>query len=227
MNIITIPITLLRVQYKIVRFPLQLIEDQLMSRMPIESPARLMYERTLGVLDGTVGRALGDHDAERRGDALTKRSDALAQAVELEEKAERTEAEADASLESRRKQVHDEHAAAREVKQRDVEQARRREGERRQAAERDAERRKQVAKKRADQLAAQRTRAVEAEHRAEQARLRQAEKRAAAPAKAQLKDAADKQDEAADKRARADRVEVLAEAEKNKRRTEAAAKGRR
>ena len=225
MNILTVPIRLLRFQYTILRIPLQLVEDQLMSRLATESPARLMYERTLGVLDGAVGSALGDRDTERRDDALTERSDALARAAELDEEAARTEAEADTALETKRKQVQDEQAAAREAKQRDVEQARRREFERKQAAERDAEHRKQVAKTNADQLAAQRTRVAEAEHRAEQTRLREAEKAAGAPAKAQLKDAADKQDEAADKRARADRVEKLAEAKKDKRRNETALNG--
>ena len=227
MNVLTVPITLLRLQYTILRIPLQLVEDQLMSRLATESPARLMYERTLGVLDGAVGSALGDRDTERRGDALTERSDALARAAELDQDAARTEAEADTALEIKRKQVHDDQAAAREAKQRDIEQARRREDERKQAAERDAEQRKQVAKKNADQLAAQRTQAAEAEHRAEQATLREAEKAAAAPAKAQLKDAANKQDEAADKRARADRVEKLAEAEKSKRRNETVANAQR
>jgi hypothetical protein len=227
MNILTVPFTILRLQYTILRIPLQLVEDQLMSRLATESPARLMYERTLGVLDGAVGSALGDRDTERRGDALTERSDALARAAELDQDAARTEAEADTALEIKRKQVNDGQAAAREAKQRDIEQARRREDERKQAAERDAEQRKQVAKKNADQLAAQRTQAAEAEHRAEQATLREAEKAAAAPAKAQLKDAANKQDEAADKRARADRVEKLAEAEKSKRRNETVANAQR
>ncbi|MDV6278888.1 IF2 family translation initiation factor, partial [Rhodococcus erythropolis] len=107
MNILTVPITLLRVQYKIVRIPLQLVEDHLMSRLPTESSARLMYEHTLGVLDSAVGSALGDRDSERRGDALVERSDALSRATTLEEEAARTEAEADAELHTKRKQIHD------------------------------------------------------------------------------------------------------------------------
>ncbi|MDV6278745.1 IF2 family translation initiation factor, partial [Rhodococcus erythropolis] len=209
MNILTVPVTILRVQYKIVRFPLQLVEDHLMLRLSTESPARLMYERTLGVLDSAVGSALGDRDSEQRGDALVERSDALSRATKLEEEAARTEAEADAELHTKRKQIHDEQATANEAKQREIEQTHRRENERKQAAERDAEQREQAAKKQADQLAAQRTAAAEAKHRTEQTKLREAEKKAAAPAQAQLKHAADKQDEAAGKRAHADRVENL------------------
>ncbi|PQP13143.1 IF2 family translation initiation factor [Rhodococcus opacus] len=226
MNILTVPVAVLRLQYKIVRIPLQLVEDQLISRLATESPARLRYERTLGVLDGAVGIALGDSDTERRGNALTERSDALARAVELEQHAARTEAAADTELETKRTEVHEQQVAAIEAKQRDVEQARHREDERKQAAERDAEQRKQAAKKQADQLAAQRTRVVEAEYRAEQIKIWEAEQKAAAPAKAQLKEAADRQDEAADKRARADHVEKLAEAEKSKRSTETTANGK-
>ena len=60
MKITTVPFAVLRFQYLIVRVPLQLIEDRVSTRMDAEAPARLFYERSLGMLDATVGRVLGD-----------------------------------------------------------------------------------------------------------------------------------------------------------------------
>ena len=58
MKITTVPFAVLRFQYLIVRVPLQLIEDRVSTRMDAEAPARLFYERSLGMLDATVGRVL-------------------------------------------------------------------------------------------------------------------------------------------------------------------------
>ena len=81
MNITTVPFAVLGIQYKIARFPLQLIEDRVMARMDAESPARLYFERTLGMLDAAVGGALGDSKLAERGSALAERSDALSRAA--------------------------------------------------------------------------------------------------------------------------------------------------
>ena len=48
MRITKVPFAVLRFQYQLVRFPLQLIEERVVSRMGTEAPARLFYERTLG-----------------------------------------------------------------------------------------------------------------------------------------------------------------------------------
>ena len=77
MRVTEIPFSVLRFQYQLVRIPLQLIEDRFVSRLATEAPARLIYERSLGVLDATVGNALGDPRLERRGGALAARSGAV------------------------------------------------------------------------------------------------------------------------------------------------------
>src|SRR3954471_7775048 len=84
MRIIDAPLAVLRFQYRIVRFPLQLIEERVVTRMGTEVPARLFYERSLGLLDVAVGNALGDSQLERRGGALVQRSDALRRAAQLD-----------------------------------------------------------------------------------------------------------------------------------------------
>ncbi|MBC2642011.1 MULTISPECIES: hypothetical protein [unclassified Rhodococcus (in: high G+C Gram-positive bacteria)] len=56
----TLPLAVLRIQYTIVRIPLALIDDQLLSRLTPEGPARRLYQRSLDVLDGVVGAVLGE-----------------------------------------------------------------------------------------------------------------------------------------------------------------------
>ena len=67
MNITRVPFAVLRFQYQLVRFPLQVLEDRVVARLGTEAPARLFYERSLGVLDATVGSVLGDPRLRRRG----------------------------------------------------------------------------------------------------------------------------------------------------------------
>ena len=70
MKITNAPRAVLRFQYRIVRFPLQLIQERVIARMGTEAPARLFYERSVGLLDVTVGNALADHQLEKRGGQL-------------------------------------------------------------------------------------------------------------------------------------------------------------
>ena len=54
MRIIDTPLAVLRFQYRIVRFHLQIVEERVVARMGSEAPARLFYERSLGLLDAAV-----------------------------------------------------------------------------------------------------------------------------------------------------------------------------
>ena len=84
MRITRVPFAILRFQYQLVRFPLQVVEERVVARIGTEAPARLFYERSLGVLDATVGSALGDPRLRRRGALLADRSDTLSRAAALE-----------------------------------------------------------------------------------------------------------------------------------------------
>ena len=53
MEITDVPFAVLRFQYQLARFPLQLFEEQVVARMGSEAPTRLFYERWLGGLDAT------------------------------------------------------------------------------------------------------------------------------------------------------------------------------
>jgi hypothetical protein len=217
MNITTVPFALLRFQYQLVRLPLQVIEDRVIVRMGAEAPARLFYERSLGVLDATVGHVLGDQKLEERGSARAERSDALRRAARLDAAATQKAEHADAELNTKRDKVIDEHKIARKAKERGTEEARSEADERKRAAAEAAEKRTAAAKQQADEVAAQRRKSIDEGKREAQARIRAAEEKASAAAESKLKDAQAKRTEAESKRAQADRLEALADSEKQKR----------
>jgi hypothetical protein len=217
MRIIDAPLAVLRFQYRIARVPLQVIEEQVVARMGTEVPARLFYERSLGLLDVAVGNALGDYRLKRRGAALAERSDALRRAAQLDAAADRTRQQSSADLKAKSDKAIEDQQQARAAKQREVEEARTSAENRKRAAEEAAARRTSAAKKRADDAAAQRKNAAEAARRVELAKIRVNEQKAAADAKAKLGSAAAQRTEAGAKRAQADRVEELARIEKQER----------
>ena len=101
MRINDTPLAVLRFQYRIVRFPLQMIEERVVARMGSEAPARLFYERSLGLLDAAVGNALGDWRLEKRGGALAERSDALRRAAQLDASADQARQQSGADLKAK------------------------------------------------------------------------------------------------------------------------------
>jgi len=217
MRIIDAPLAVLRFQYRIVRFPLQLIEERVVARMGAEVPARLFYERSLGLLDVAVGNALGDSRLEKWGGALAERSDALRRAAQLDTAADQGRQQSGADLKAKSDKAIEEQQNARAHKRREVEEARTLAEERKRAAEETAAQRTASAKKRADDVAAQRHNSAEAAKRTEQARIRANEQKAAVAAKSKLDDAQARRTKANTKRAQANRVEELADAEKQKR----------
>jgi len=68
MNIITaLPLAVLRAQYTIVRYPLHLIDEQVIAHLAPAAPARRLYRGGLGLLDCAVGSVLGHQDRAHRG----------------------------------------------------------------------------------------------------------------------------------------------------------------
>jgi hypothetical protein len=222
MEITDVPFAVLRFQYQLARLPLQLIEEQVVAGMSSEAPTRLFYERWLGGLDAAVGKMLGDPDLEKRGAALIERSDALRRAAQLDATATQNQERADDELKAKRGKAIEDQKDARAVKEREVEEARTAAEERKGAAEEAAQKRTAAAKQQADEHAAQLERSAEAAKRDEQATITAAEQKATAAAESQLDEAQSKHSDAASKRATADRVEELAEVEKQKRQSERA-----
>ena len=218
MNIIGIPRAVLRMQYRIARAPLQLLEERVVARLDAEAPARVFYERSFGAVDAAVGKILGDGELAKRGGALARRGAELAEAARL-----------DAVVGAKKKQAHDDLNAQRDAAGsaakdaidttvQEIDDARAQSDEQKQEAVRTAAKRTTAAKGHADEAAARKTDKVEATTSEEVKRVTAAEESATAVADAELRDAADKRSTATAKRAHADQVEELADAEREARR---------
>ena len=142
MKVAEIPFVVLRFQYQIARLPLQLIEDQVVARLHSEGPARLLYERSFGALDATVGKLLGDPQLEKRGAALVERSNALGKAAKLDATATLNRQQADAKLEATHDEVVTDINEARDATRRRAVEARTNAEQRKRAADEAAEKRK-------------------------------------------------------------------------------------
>jgi hypothetical protein len=217
MRIIDAPMAILRMQYRFVRFPLQVIEERVVARMGSEAPARLFYERSFGLMDAAVGNVLGDYRLQTRGGALVERSVALGRAAKLDAAADRARQESSADLKAKSDKAIEDQQDAHAAKNREVAEALSAADERKHAAEAAAAQRTAAAKKHADEEAARRKKSAEAAKRGEQARIRANEQKAAAAAKSKFDDAQARRNAADVKRAHADRVEELAGIEKQKR----------
>ena len=222
MEITDVPFAVLRFQYQLARLPLQLIEEQVVAGMSSEAPTRLFYERWLGGLDAAVGKMLGDPDLEKRGAALIERSDALRRAAQLDATATQHQEQADDELKAKRGKAIEDQKDARAVTEREVQEARTAAEEPKGAAAEAAQKRTAAAKQQADEHAAQLMKSAEAAKRDEQAKITAAEQKATAAAESKLDEAQSKHSDAASKRATADRVEELADVEKQKRQSERA-----
>lgn len=205
-------------EYAMLRLPLTVLESQVVGRyLEEDSPLRLGFEKTLGTLDTTVGRLVGDADLTRRGAKLSHRADMLQKAVVLEDKAEARKKEADQTLKQAKADAERKRTAAQERAQADVKAARQEQQAQKQAA---VERAEAEAKARAEQV----ERETEAKLQAADARASQQVQRIAqrtqartAKPKAQLKDATELAQHADRERAAAERLSELADQEKARR----------
>jgi membrane protein involved in colicin uptake len=215
MSLVDIPLSILRFQYKLVRIPLDLFENNVVQTWSTEAPARLVYERTVGSIDQKVGHILGDKQTQQRGTEQVHHADELARAKRLEAEADAKEAEADQKLKASREAAEKERTAAAKAADEATEKARAEAEQRKKDAAHEAEQKAAADKKRADDLAASRVAAAEDAKAKQQKQIDNAEKVTTAPAEAELADAAAHQEQAEDKKAEADRIEKLFLAQKD------------
>ncbi|MDJ0395335.1 hypothetical protein QMK17_18565 [Rhodococcus sp. G-MC3] len=216
MNVLEIPLSILKFQYKLVRIPLGIFEAKVVDTLDPEAPARLAYERTVGSLDKKVGSILGDSETAQRGADQVKHADDLARAVKLEAQADAAEAAADAKLRTARETAENERVAAESAAQQAAQDARATADKRKAQAAEQADEKAAADKKKADDLAASRAASAREAEAKQKARIGKVEKAAAAPAESELADAAEHQEQAEDKKAEAERIEKLFLVEKNK-----------
>ncbi len=217
MNVIEIPRTVLRAQYRLARLPLQLLEQRVLARLDDDAPARLLFERSLGALDAAAGNVLGDPGLRRNGVALAQRSADRGRAAQLEAQAAAQQKQADTQLRAVREESAEERSAAHAARADAVEDAEQEAQRRRVDAAQTAQQRTAAAKRNAEETAAQRKQARENAEAAEIKRIDAAEKNREKPAQAKLADARDKQEAAQEQRVQADRIEDLQQVEKRKR----------
>jgi hypothetical protein len=217
MRITQLPLAALRLQYRITRLPMQLIENQVAARLKEDAPARLFLERSIGTIDSTVGGLLGDAEVGRRGAALVERSDTLKRAAELDATAKKKRRQADAEFAAVRDEAVSDINSARKATAQQTAEARVAAEDQKRAAEDRARERAANAKKQADDASARRKESAEAVKRRDKAVIAAGEQNAAKVADAVSADARAKRDEADIRRARAGQVEKLADDEKRRR----------
>jgi hypothetical protein len=220
MKITDVPFAVMRFQYDLARLPLQFFHEWVLTRMDSETPARLCVERSLGLLDATAGHALRAPELQKRGAALIERSDGLRRAALLDAAATENIKSAGANVKATREKAAQEQRDAHDDRVSAVQEARDEARNRKRDAVEDAEKRIGAGKRQADEAATQRESAVEAAKREEDTMIAAAEQSVTAAASAKLHDAQSMRDEAASELAQADRIEEMADAEREQRRAE-------
>ena len=146
----------LRVQYRIVRYPLGLIEKQMATRLGPRALPRLLYERSLGLLDAAAGNVLDATALAQRGVTKIEQSDNRMRAADLDAGADATVADASSKLKDARAAAAQTEEVADAKKTRELKQARETADERKRAARKAAQQSADTTKKRADDTARQR-----------------------------------------------------------------------
>ncbi|HEY0561370.1 MAG TPA: hypothetical protein VGD03_13880 [Frankiaceae bacterium] len=215
MNVLTVPRTLATYEYAMLRIPLTLVGNQVVARyLEEDSPVRLGFERTLGSLDATAGRLLGDPSLAQRGEALKRHADVLATAARLEEKAAERTQQADAELTQARQQAERQRREASQQAQAEAAQAVEKQRAQRAAAEKKAEQRTRAAATAADREKAAKVRAEQQQLDASVTAIDSRTKARTAAPKAELSDAVEQSQQAAAEQRTADRLGQLADSQK-------------
>jgi hypothetical protein len=221
MDLLVVPRRIGRLSYSALRYPFTVAEGQLVTRrLDDDSAARLSYERFLGSLDRAAGHVLGDEGLVRRGQALSRRADFLEQAERLDAKAEARRTEADRKLSDEQEQSRQARQDAAAERGQRLAAARRQEQQEKEQAKRDQVEMEATAAAEAEQEAQARAAAAdEAEGARRQQIADQQERRTQAP-RAQRSQATEKRVAARQRRAEADRLDELADTERQSRKSD-------
>jgi colicin import membrane protein len=217
MKVLTLPKAAAALEYRALRLPATLLENQVARFLAEDSAVRLGFEKVLGTVDEKAGALLGNDTIASRGHALRRRSEILGKAVELETKAQIRKAAAAAKLEAGKKAAEKTREQAKRAAREGVQETLRTEQERKKHAEQEADARLQAETERVEAETRAKTQAVEAQLDAQERRIDETTKARTAAPKAQLSNAVAEKKAATDERAKADRLAKLADAEKESR----------
>ena len=219
MNVLTLPRSVAALEYKALRLPATLLQSQVVVRfLDEDSKLRLGFERTLGTFDEKAGSLLANDALTERGRVLRRRSEILTKAVELEEVADQRKQAAEATLREGTKRAEQKREQARKSQREGVQEALREEQADKQRAEREAKSRATAEKNRIEQQARAKAQAVTAQLDSQEARIDATERARTAAPTAQLTNAVQEKKTADAERAKAQRLNSLANAEKESRR---------
>ncbi|MGE2832739.1 IF2 family translation initiation factor [Mycobacterium sp. SMC-4] len=217
MKITDLPFAVLRLQYRLARVPLQLIEQRFVARMDAEAPPRLYFERAVGTVDAAAGSLLRDAKLEESGINRIEKAAVLGEAARLDDLAAQQKQQAEDELAERRERAASAPEEARQEAQERISEARLTAEQRKQQTAQEAAVRAEQAKKQVDDAAEQKVAAVEKTRRNVENRSRAVENTKVSAAKEELEDAADKQRTAGKARQHAERLDELSDVEKEKR----------
>ena len=220
MDALTLPRTVLRAEYALIRKPIQLAQDRLLTLFPADDARRLTVERVLGQVDSYAGRFLADTDLTGRGNDLQAHADATAKAKALQAKAREQREQADATLKATQEKSTSERKDAIAEHTEDVNTARADATQAKADAARQSAAKATAQKQAVAEQAAQRVEFATDKQRAEHEKTRQHADAVTAAPKGQLAEARDTKADAAGRRADADRLAGLAETEKQHRRSQ-------
>jgi hypothetical protein len=220
MNVLSAPRAVAATEYFLLRLPLTAVHRGLLEpRLGPDSPLLLRFERAVGKLDMAAGKVLADPALQRRGTALARKAQAAGLAHDLEEKAHRPADSAAAKLEREPREAAERRASARTEAERTAQAVEADRLARKAAAEREAAAKVATAEATARRATEAARNSGHAAAKADLSRIEQrATARATAPAE-QLKHSSQAAKSAAGKRAEAEQLAKLAEAEKAKRKT--------
>lgn len=213
----TVITTVIALPYEIARKPLVAIDHRLAQLLPDTSGPRVVLDKAIGSADKLAGTVLFNRDIARRGTERLERTESLLAADRLEAEAATRREQAAQTAEAGRDQAAAQREAAAEHVASGLEEADTVEVLGKEEAEEEAYRVAEAKKTAAADRAA--TRAATTEQRKEKvAAVAEKKKRAARrSAKAQLDDVRETEQDAAESRADADRLDDLVEAKKQQR----------
>lgn len=208
---------LIALPYELARLPLVLIDKNLGGRLPEDSGPRLTLGRSIGMADKLAGTVLRNRDIAQRGAERVSRTDKVATAVSLEQKAatrreQARETVTDGRQEAAQKRKSAQKHAASGLKEADTAEARGKKEAKAKAAK-TAAARKAAATKRA----ASRTSTVEQRKKSVESQAEAKKSAAQRAAKTELDDARETKQAAQKARADAERLSDLTEAKKQAR----------
>lgn len=218
MNLTTVPRKIAALEYTALRLPLTALHRGV-SRLDANSQVRLSFETALGSLDAAVGKVLANDALTSRGTAMTRRVDVLHKAEILEEKATVRREQGNQELAAAKKAAERERIEADKRAQDEVRALLEQQASQKRAAEQQAQAQAQARVKAAEREAQLKIETAARDAKQTIASIEERTQARTAKPKAQLREAAALQHDAAQGRIQADRLAQLGQTEKASRKS--------